>query len=76
MRKQVSINIVGMAKTGKSTIARLIRDTLHDYGFNVDLSDPDRQTDEIYARALGAVKGHDVQIHINSANIHRSAISE
>jgi uridine kinase len=70
--KEVSINITGRAKTGKSTIARVVKKALEDNGFSVDLSDPDAPvSDEFFDRCLDAVKGQNIKIHINSTNVSR-----
>lgn len=73
--KELTINVAGMAGSGKTTIATLIQDYLYSIGIDSELNDVDGPMDLTDAvRNLESLKKQEFNVTINTVQIKRSFV--
>jgi len=67
MNSNLIIKIIGYAGSGKTTIAKTIRNSLTDLGIEVTINDIDNINDDFLKEKQGAMKGRKIRIDVIQA---------
>lgn len=75
MAVEIIVTIVGHPADGKMTIAKLIRDALHEKLFETEVIDPDINNPEMYVEdKIRAVRSKSPKIRIVTQQLNRSVV--